>query len=112
VRGKGTAGPPLTVILAHCRQVRGKGTAGPPLTATLAHCRQVRGKDIACGANHTCLLEQDGEVYTWGFGGYGRLGHRVGDGAPLPPQHTLTALPPQHTLPGWVGEPPSLLSPH
>ncbi|CAM9946083.1 protein RCC2 homolog isoform X1 [Lampetra fluviatilis] len=38
----------------------------------------VRGvvvRDVACGANHTIALDTRGRVFTWGFGGYGRLGH-------------------------------------
>ncbi|KAH0868788.1 hypothetical protein HID58_075810 [Brassica napus] len=31
---------------------------------------------VACGANHTVAVDKNGFVYTWGFGGYGRLGHR------------------------------------
>jgi alpha-tubulin suppressor-like RCC1 family protein len=31
---------------------------------------------VACGANHTVAVDSNGYVYTWGFGGYGRLGHR------------------------------------
>lgn len=37
------------------------------------------GKTItkaACGNNHTVAVDSDGYVYTWGFGGYGRLGHK------------------------------------
>ena len=30
--------------------------------------------DIACGQQHTVALDEDGYVYVWGFGGYGRLG--------------------------------------
>ncbi|KAL8524029.1 hypothetical protein ACS0TY_013841 [Phlomoides rotata] len=30
----------------------------------------------ACGTNHTVAVTKGGHVYTWGFGGYGRLGHR------------------------------------
>ncbi|KAF9188625.1 hypothetical protein BGZ51_000488 [Haplosporangium sp. Z 767] len=30
---------------------------------------------VACGANHTLALDSEGIVYSWGFGGYGRLGH-------------------------------------
>ncbi|XP_009337666.1 protein RCC2 homolog [Pyrus x bretschneideri] len=30
----------------------------------------------ACGTNHTVAVDANGYVYTWGFGGYGRLGHR------------------------------------
>uniref|UniRef100_A0A0V0GAN5 Alpha-tubulin suppressor n=1 Tax=Triatoma dimidiata TaxID=72491 RepID=A0A0V0GAN5_TRIDM len=31
--------------------------------------------DIACGTNHTVVLDSRRRVFTWGFGGYGRLGH-------------------------------------
>ncbi|XP_010934535.1 uncharacterized protein [Elaeis guineensis] len=31
---------------------------------------------VACGTNHTVAADSSGFVYTWGFGGYGRLGHR------------------------------------
>ncbi|KAL3514741.1 hypothetical protein ACH5RR_027458 [Cinchona calisaya] len=31
---------------------------------------------VACGTNHTVAADKNGYVYTWGFGGYGRLGHR------------------------------------
>ncbi|CAH9145960.1 unnamed protein product [Cuscuta epithymum] len=31
---------------------------------------------VACGSNHTVAVDTNGFVYTWGFGGYGRLGHR------------------------------------
>lgn len=31
---------------------------------------------VACGDHHTVLLATDGSVYSFGFGGYGRLGHR------------------------------------
>ncbi|XP_044962058.1 protein RCC2-like [Hordeum vulgare subsp. vulgare] len=30
---------------------------------------------VACGTNHTVAVDSNGFVYTWGFGGYGRLGH-------------------------------------
>ncbi|XP_073512257.1 protein RCC2 isoform X4 [Phyllobates terribilis] len=32
-------------------------------------------RDIACGINHTLVLDSQKRVFTWGFGGYGRLGH-------------------------------------
>ena len=32
--------------------------------------------EIACGNNHCIARTREGAVYTWGFGGYGRLGHR------------------------------------
>lgn len=31
---------------------------------------------VACGTNHTVAVDKNGFVYTWGYGGYGRLGHR------------------------------------
>ncbi|KAI3969976.1 hypothetical protein MKW92_007860 [Papaver armeniacum] len=31
---------------------------------------------VACGINHTVAVDSKGFVYTWGYGGYGRLGHR------------------------------------
>lgn len=31
---------------------------------------------VACGTNHTVAVDKNGFVYTWGFGGHGRLGHR------------------------------------
>jgi alpha-tubulin suppressor-like RCC1 family protein len=30
---------------------------------------------IACGDRHSVAVTTAGEVFTWGFGGYGRLGH-------------------------------------
>ena len=48
---------------------------------TLTTLQRVRGldaiKQIACGTNHTVALAADGNVFTWGFGAYGRLGHKV-----------------------------------
>ncbi|KAG1659452.1 hypothetical protein FOA52_007922 [Chlamydomonas sp. UWO 241] len=32
---------------------------------------------IACGPNHTIAVDTEGSCYSWGNGGYGRLGHRV-----------------------------------
>lgn len=30
---------------------------------------------IACGSSHSSAITSDGELYTWGQGQYGRLGH-------------------------------------
>ncbi|CAK8698299.1 protein RCC2 homolog [Clavelina lepadiformis] len=35
----------------------------------------VKVTNIACGANHVVALDSKKRVFTWGFGGYGRLGH-------------------------------------
>ncbi|XP_059489560.1 protein RCC2 homolog [Neocloeon triangulifer] len=32
-------------------------------------------QDVACGVNHTVAVDSKGRVFSWGFGGYGRLGH-------------------------------------
>ncbi|XVE94599.1 hypothetical protein REPUB_Repub02eG0022400 [Reevesia pubescens] len=45
----------------------------PKAIATLAGETIVK---VACGTNHTVAVDKNGYVYTWGFGGYGRLGHR------------------------------------
>lgn len=46
----------------------------PKLIATLSTKTIV---NLACGHNHTIAVASDGGVHTWGFGGYGRLGHKV-----------------------------------
>uniref|UniRef100_A0A4W4EXY7 RCC1-like domain-containing protein n=1 Tax=Electrophorus electricus TaxID=8005 RepID=A0A4W4EXY7_ELEEL len=35
----------------------------------------VVARDVVCGANHTLVLDSQKRVFSWGFGGYGRLGH-------------------------------------
>ncbi|KAL6766701.1 hypothetical protein ACKKBG_A37020 [Auxenochlorella protothecoides x Auxenochlorella symbiontica] len=46
----------------------------PKLITALAEKDVTR---LACGQNHSVAVASDGGVWTWGFGGYGRLGHRV-----------------------------------
>ncbi len=31
---------------------------------------------VACGHNHVVAVDAAGKCYTWGNGGYGRLGHK------------------------------------
>ena len=31
--------------------------------------------DIATGSSHSAAIVNDGDLYTWGLGEYGRLGH-------------------------------------
>lgn len=31
--------------------------------------------DFACGQNHTVAIDSKKRAFSWGFGGYGRLGH-------------------------------------
>jgi len=35
--------------------------------------------DVSCGPNHSVAVDMKGRVYSWGFGGYGRLGHGKAD---------------------------------
>lgn len=35
----------------------------------------VEVRDICCGVNHTTILDSKKRIFSWGFGGYGRLGH-------------------------------------
>ncbi|XP_052796353.1 E3 ubiquitin-protein ligase HERC2-like isoform X2 [Mya arenaria] len=34
-----------------------------------------RVRDISCGSSHSAAITSNGELYTWGLGEYGRLGH-------------------------------------
>ncbi|XP_030381589.1 probable E3 ubiquitin-protein ligase HERC2 [Scaptodrosophila lebanonensis] len=52
--------------------------------------RSKKVRDIACGSSHSAAITSLGELYTWGLGEYGRLGH--GDnGTQLKPK-LVTAL--------------------
>lgn len=44
----------------------------PKLIETL---RSKRIREIACGSSHSAAITSSGELYTWGLGEYGRLGH-------------------------------------
>jgi E3 ubiquitin-protein ligase HERC2 len=37
--------------------------------------RSKKIRDIACGSSHSAAITSSGELYTWGLGEYGRLGH-------------------------------------
>jgi len=40
--------------------------------------------DLAAGDDHTVICTEDGEVYTFGYGGLGKLGHRGGNSEMTP----------------------------
>lgn len=42
---------------------------------TVTPVLDVEIEQIACGVNHTLAVDSNKRLYTWGFGGYGRLGH-------------------------------------
>lgn len=41
-------------------------------------------KKVACGAHHALALDNRGRVWSWGWGAYGRLGHRVAEDEGVP----------------------------
>jgi alpha-tubulin suppressor-like RCC1 family protein len=49
--------------------------------------------DVACGAQHCAAISGEGVVYTWGNGGYGRLGHKTQESlfTPRPLKNELRA---------------------
>ena len=40
---------------------------------------------IACGSTYSAAITAEGELYTWGRGNYGRLGHGACMGSEPPP---------------------------
>ena len=56
----------------------GQGTSVTANVSTPAIVAGLQGKAvkmIACGWHHTCALLDNGQLFTWGSGEYGRLGH-------------------------------------
>ena len=51
------------------------------ITARGPAAKTPRGKQaiqmVSCGAEHVCLINSDGRMYTWGVGSHGRLGHAL-----------------------------------
>lgn len=41
----------------------------------IENLKSKRIRDIACGSGHSAAIASNGELYTWGLGEYGRLGH-------------------------------------
>ena len=55
--------------LGHCSRL---SCEKPRLVEAL---KAKRVRDIACGSSHSAAITSSGELYTWGCGEYGRLGH-------------------------------------
>ncbi len=55
--------------LGHCSRL---SSDKPRLIEAL---KSKRVRDIACGSSHSAAITSSGELYTWGCGEYGRLGH-------------------------------------
>ena len=43
-------------------------------------------REIACGTGHSAAITTNGELYTWGQGDHGRLGHGDTTNQPKPKQ--------------------------
>ncbi|XP_019733944.1 RCC1 and BTB domain-containing protein 1 [Hippocampus comes] len=54
----------------------GIGTANQELSQVLvtANIQNKKVKEVACGAHHSMVLTEDGEVFAWGFNDYGQVG--------------------------------------
>ena len=48
---------------------------GEPAPALVEGLLGVAVAAVCCGGQHAAVLTAAGEVYTWGRGGFGRLGH-------------------------------------
>jgi len=46
-----------------------------PKTKKVTPIRGVNVKEISCGNTHTVIIDAQNRAFSWGFGGYGRLGH-------------------------------------
>mmetsp|Transcript_17856 Transcript_17856/g.28938 ORF Transcript_17856/g.28938 Transcript_17856/m.28938 type:complete len:520 (+) Transcript_17856:111-1670(+) len=51
-------------------------TTPTPIVSLPKNYGDVKITDVACGNHHTVAMDQEGRIYTWGFGAYGRLGHK------------------------------------
>ena len=63
------ASPAASISIAY------EPVATPKLIAALSGSKVLR---VAVGHNHCLAVDESGSCYTWGNGGYGRLGHKVG----------------------------------
>jgi len=58
--------------------------SGPKLLKELRLTKEFRVTYVACGADHTLCIDQNGDVWTWGVGNYGNLGHGSNQSEPSP----------------------------
>lgn len=50
-------------------------TAKDPKTNASKDLEGIKIVDVRCGNEHTLALDELGRIFSWGFGGFGRLGH-------------------------------------
>jgi len=55
---------------------------------------------ITCGSYHTAAVSSHGELYTWGGGMYGKLGHGTEMGQSTPKQVEMNGIPMAHVACG------------
>jgi hypothetical protein len=55
-----------------------------PVPTVVAGLLGVSVRQICCGGQHAAVLSAEGQVYTWGRGGFGRLGHGSTESAASP----------------------------
>lgn len=53
----------------------GNEDSSVPLKIDFFSDNDIKIKDFSCGSNHTLLLTEDNQVYSWGNGASGKLGH-------------------------------------
>jgi len=63
----------------------------------------VKITSIACGQNHVVALDEKKRVFTWGFGGYGRLGHTEQKDEYRPRLVQLFSRPGRGAVQVWAG---------
>ena len=49
-------------------------------------------REIACGTGHSAAITTNGELYTWGQGDHGRLGHGDKVSQPKPKQVSVLMM--------------------
>lgn len=75
-------------------------TVGTPQRVHFPGQEQVSIVQVAAGTNHSVALDSDGKVWSWGFGGYGRLGHSAPDDELRP--RLIDMLNAPHTRVGFI----------
>uniref|UniRef100_A0A6I8P021 Unc-45 myosin chaperone A n=1 Tax=Ornithorhynchus anatinus TaxID=9258 RepID=A0A6I8P021_ORNAN len=72
--------PPRPTQAAEAADGDGDGDGDPfiaiqPFPALLDLPREQEASKASCGSRHTAVVTRSGELYTWGWGKYGQLGH-------------------------------------
>ncbi|GBG27678.1 RCC1 and BTB domain-containing protein 2 [Hondaea fermentalgiana] len=83
----------------------GHGTESNQLEPRLIECDKIKDRrvvQIACGGFHTAAITDKGELFTWGGGEHGQLGHGNKENYPRPTRvKAMTKMPIQQVTCGW-----------